>query len=90
MCIRDSIPCLLTILFHYEIGISRLLKALGDEPVSYTHLDVYKRQGQRLSFLQQDHFKYDEFTVLDTVIMGNKRLYDIRIKYCKLLSLIHI
>ena len=33
--------------------------------------------GQRLSFLQQDHFKYDDFTVLDTVIMGNKRLYDI-------------
>ena len=33
--------------------------------------------GERLSFLQQDHFKYDDLTVLDTVIMGNKRLYDI-------------
>ena len=33
--------------------------------------------GQRLSFLEQNHFKYDEFTVLDTVIMGNQRLYDI-------------
>ena len=33
--------------------------------------------GQRLSFLQQDHFKYDAYTVLDTVIMGNKRLYEI-------------
>ena len=33
--------------------------------------------GQRLSFLQQDHFKYDAYTVLDTVIMGNQRLYDI-------------
>jgi ATPase subunit of ABC transporter with duplicated ATPase domains len=33
--------------------------------------------GQRLSFLEQDHFKYDEYTVLDTVIMGNKRLYEI-------------
>ncbi|MBP3663560.1 MAG: ATP-binding cassette domain-containing protein, partial [Tyzzerella sp.] len=33
--------------------------------------------GERLSFLQQDHFKYDEFMVLDTVIMGNQRLYDI-------------
>ncbi len=32
---------------------------------------------QRLSFLQQDHFKYDEYSVLDTVIMGSKRLYDI-------------
>ena len=33
--------------------------------------------SQRLSVLEQDHFKYDEFTVLDTVIMGNKRLYDV-------------
>ena len=33
--------------------------------------------GQRLSFLQQDHFKYDAYPVLDTVIMGNQRLYDI-------------
>ena len=33
--------------------------------------------GQRLSFLQQDHFKYDEFPVLDTVIMGNQRLYEV-------------
>jgi ATPase subunit of ABC transporter with duplicated ATPase domains len=33
--------------------------------------------GNRLSFLEQDHFKYDEFTALDTVIMGNQRLYDI-------------
>ena len=33
--------------------------------------------GQRLSCLQQDHFKYDSFNVLDTVIMGNARLYEI-------------
>ncbi len=33
--------------------------------------------GQRLSVLEQDHFKYDEYPVLDTVIMGNQRLYDI-------------
>ena len=33
--------------------------------------------GQRLSVLEQDQFKYDESSVLDTVIMGNKRLYDI-------------
>ena len=33
--------------------------------------------GQRLSFLKQDHFKYNEFVVLDTVIMGNERLYQI-------------
>ena len=47
-----------------------------------TNGDVVITPGQRLSFLQQDHFKYDAFTVLDTVIMGNQRLYD--------LSLIHI
>ena len=33
--------------------------------------------GERLSFLQQDHFKYDEYPVLDTVMMGNPRLYEI-------------
>ena len=33
--------------------------------------------GERLSFLQQDHYKYDEYLVLDTVIMGNARLYEI-------------
>ncbi|MBR6638325.1 MAG: ATP-binding cassette domain-containing protein, partial [Lachnospiraceae bacterium] len=33
--------------------------------------------GQRLSFLQQDHFKYDQYPVLDTVILGNQRLYEI-------------
>ena len=39
--------------------------------------DVVISPGERLSFLQQDHFKYDEFPVLDTVIMGNARLYEI-------------
>ena len=39
--------------------------------------DVIMNDGERLSVLQQDHFKYDEYMVLDTVIMGNKRLYDI-------------
>ena len=33
--------------------------------------------GKRLSELEQDHFKYDEYTVMDTVIMGNARLYEI-------------
>jgi ATPase subunit of ABC transporter with duplicated ATPase domains len=39
--------------------------------------DIIITPGERLSFLQQDHFKYDAFTVLDTVIMGNHKLYDI-------------
>ena len=33
--------------------------------------------GQRLSVLEQDHFKYDEYPVMDVVIMGNERLYEI-------------
>ncbi len=33
--------------------------------------------GQRLSFLRQDHFQYDDYTVMDTVILGNQKLYDI-------------
>ena len=39
--------------------------------------EVFITPGERLSFLQQDHFKYDEFPALDTVMMGNERLYQI-------------
>ena len=57
-------------------GKSTFLKILSGQ-LEPTSGDIVITPGQRLSFLQQDHFKYDEFTVLDTVIMGNKRLYDI-------------
>ena len=57
-------------------GKSTFLKILSGE-LEPTNGEVIMTPGQRLSFLQQDHFKYDEYTVLDTVIMGNKRLYDI-------------
>ena len=57
-------------------GKSTFLKILSGE-LEPTNGSVAITQGQRLSFLKQDHFKYDEFTVLDTVIMGNQRLYDI-------------
>ena len=57
-------------------GKSTFLKILSGQ-LEPTSGDVVITPGQRLSFLQQDHFKYDDFTVLDTVIMGNKRLYDI-------------
>jgi len=57
-------------------GKSTFLKILTGE-LEPTTGDVIITPGQRLSFLKQDHFKYDEFTVLDTVIMGNARLYDI-------------
>ena len=39
--------------------------------------EVVISDNQRMSVLKQDHFQYDEYTVLDTVIMGNQRLYDI-------------
>ena len=58
-------------------GKSTFLKILSGQ-LDSTKGDVSITPGQRLSFLQQDHFKYDEYQVLDTVIMGNKRLYDVR------------
>ena len=57
-------------------GKSTFLKILSGQ-LEPTNGDVVITPGQRLSFLQQDHFKYDTYTVLDTVIMGNKRLYEI-------------
>ena len=57
-------------------GKSTFLKILSGQ-LEPTSGEIVITPGQRLSFLQQDHFKYDEFTVLDTVIMGNQRLYDI-------------
>ena len=57
-------------------GKSTLLRILSGQ-LEPTSGDVIITPGQRLSFLQQDHFKYDGYTVLDTVIMGNKRLYEI-------------
>ena len=57
-------------------GKSTFLKILSGalEP---TNGEIIMTPGQRLSVLEQDHFKYDENTVLDTVIMGNQRLFDI-------------
>ena len=57
-------------------GKSTFLKILNGQ-LEPTKGEVIITPGQRLSFLQQDHFQYDEFTALDTVIMGNQRLYDI-------------
>ncbi len=57
-------------------GKSTFLKILSGQ-LDSTSGDIAITPGQRLSFLQQDHFKYDQFAVLDTVIMGNARLYQI-------------
>ena len=57
-------------------GKSTFLKILSGQ-LEPTNGEVAITPGERLSFLQQDHFKYDEYPVLDTVIMGNARLYEI-------------
>ena len=57
-------------------GKSTFLKILSGE-LDTTNGDIVITPGQRLSFLEQDHFKYDALPVMDTVIMGNQRLYDI-------------
>ena len=57
-------------------GKSTFLKILSGQ-LEPSKGDVTMSPGERLSFLEQDHFKYDSYTVLDTVIMGNERLYQI-------------
>ena len=57
-------------------GKSTFLKILSGK-LEPSKGEVIITPGERLSFLQQDHFKYDDYLVLDTVIMGNRRLYDI-------------
>lgn len=57
-------------------GKSTFLKILNGQ-LEPSKGEVIITPGQRLSFLQQDHYKYDAYNVLDTVIMGNMRLYEI-------------
>ncbi|MFT5777972.1 MAG: ATPase subunit of ABC transporter with duplicated ATPase domains [Crocinitomicaceae bacterium] len=57
-------------------GKSTLLKILtGDQDPTTGH--VHLEPGKRLAFLKQDHFEFDEYEVLNTVIMGHKRIYEI-------------
>ena len=58
-------------------GKSTFLKILSGE-LETTKGDVSITPGERLSVLEQDHFKYDENVVLDTVIAGNARLFEIK------------
>ena len=57
-------------------GKSTFLKILNGE-LEPTTGSVTIPKNLRMSVLKQDHFAYDEYTVQDTVIMGNKRLYEI-------------
>ncbi len=57
-------------------GKSTFLKILSGEKES-TKGHVHIEKGNRMAVLKQDHFEYDEYTVLETVIMGHKRLFEI-------------
>ena len=57
-------------------GKSTFLKVLSGE-LEPSKGEVSLEKGARLSILKQDHFAYEDYTVIDTVIMGNKELYDI-------------
>jgi len=57
-------------------GKSTFLKVLSGD-IEPSKGDVTLDKGERISVLKQDHFAYEENTVMDTVLMGNKELYDI-------------
>ncbi len=57
-------------------GKSTFLRILSGE-LEPSSGEISIPDNERMSVLKQDHFQYDEFTVLDTVIMGNQKLYDI-------------
>ena len=57
-------------------GKSTFLKILSGE-IDPSKGEIAIEKGKRLSTLKQDHFAYEEYTVMDTVIMGNKELYNI-------------
>ena len=57
-------------------GKSTFLKLLSGE-IETSHGEIVITPGERLAVLKQDHYAYDECTPVDTVIMGNSRLYEI-------------
>ena len=66
-------------------GKSTFLKILSGE-VETTTGDVIITKGERLSFLRQDHYQYDDETVINVVLMGNEKLYNIITEKNKLYS----
>ena len=57
-------------------GKSTFLKILSGQ-LDTTTGTISVTPGDRISFLEQDHFKYDDYNVMDTVILGNPRLYEV-------------
>jgi len=60
-------------------GKSTFLKILSGELDSQTG-NISMNPGERMSFLKQNHFEFEELPVLQTVIMGNKRMYDVMVE----------
>ncbi len=60
-------------------GKSTFLKILAGE-IESSKGDIFYEKNQRISYLKQNHYEYDEYSVLDTVIMGHQELYDVMIK----------
>lgn len=58
-------------------GKSTFLKVLSGE-IETTSGEVVISKGERLAVLEQNHYKYDDYSVMDTVLMGNEKLYAIR------------
>ena len=57
-------------------GKSTLLKIISGE-LEPTSGEVHIQKNQRIAVLKQNHFEFDEYSVINTVIMGHKQLYDI-------------
>ena len=58
-------------------GKSTFLKILSGEIEPQSQVTFHMTPGERLAVLKQNHFEYEEFDVLETVIMGHKRLYEV-------------
>lgn len=74
--IKFNKECCYGIIGANGAGKSTFLKVLSGE-IEPSKGEVSKEKNERLSVLKQDHFAYEQYTVMDTVIMGNSELYQI-------------
>ena len=81
--IKFSKGCCYGIIGANGTGKSTFLKVLSGE-IEPSKGEVSKDKNERISVLNQNHFAFEEYTVIDTVIMGNKELYDIKIEKDKI------
>ena len=81
--IKFSKGCCYGIIGANGTGKSTFLKVLSGE-IEPSKGEVSKDKNERISVLNQNHFAFEEYTVIDTEIMGNKELYDIKIEKDKI------